>query len=124
MPRLQVILSESFDPYLNIGTEEWIFDHLDPEQQLLFLWRNENTVVIGRNQNPWNECNLARMKEDGIHLTRHRSGGGAVFHDLGNTNFTFLSPKDGYSRANNVGIILSGLNKLGISGEASGRRRR
>lgn len=120
-PRLKVILSESFNPYLNIGTEEWIFDHLDPSQQLLFLWRNEETVVIGRNQNPWSECNLARMKEDGVHLARRKSGGGAVFHDLGNTNFTFLSPKEGYSRARNVEIILAGLNSLGVKGEASGR---
>jgi lipoate-protein ligase A len=88
MNRLKVILSESFNPHLNIGTEEWIFDHLDPSQQVLFLWRNEETVVIGRNQNPWSECNLSRMKEDKVHLARRKSGGGAVFHDLGNTNFT------------------------------------
>lgn len=121
MNRLKVILSESFDPYLNIGTEEWIFDHLDPSQQLLFLWRNAETVVIGRNQNPWSECNLARMKEDEVHLARRKSGGGAVFHDLGNTNFTFLSPKEGYSRRHNVEILLGALRSLGVEGEASGR---
>jgi lipoate-protein ligase A len=121
MARLKVILSDSFNPYLNIGTEEWIFDHLDPSHQVLFLWRNEETVVIGRNQNPWSECNLARMKEDGVRLARRKSGGGAVFHDLGNTNFTFLSPKEGYSRGHNVDILLSALRELGVEGEASGR---
>lgn len=118
---LKVFLSESFHPHLNIGTEEWIFDHLDPEQQVLFLWRNEPTVVIGRTQNPWSECNLARMKEDGVHLARRRSGGGAVFHDLGNTNFTFLSPKESYKRENNLAVIFAALSTFGIRAEASGR---
>lgn len=119
--QLKVFLSDSFDPYLNLATEEWIFHNLEPTSQVLFLWRNEPTVVIGRNQNPWAECNLSYMKEDGVHLARRASGGGAVFHDLGNTNFTFLSPKDGYSRENNVQIILRALKEFGIQGEASGR---
>ncbi len=119
--KLKVFLSESFNPYLNLATEEWIFHNLDPSQQILFLWRNEETVVIGRNQNPWSECNLTKMKEDHIHLARRTTGGGAVFHDLGNTNFTFLSPKEAYSRENNVNIILEALAKFGIHGEASGR---
>ncbi|HRO67593.1 MAG TPA: lipoate--protein ligase, partial [Pseudobdellovibrionaceae bacterium] len=121
MSQLQIFLSDSLNPHLNLGTEEWIFDNLDPNQQVLFLWRNEETVVIGRNQNPWSECNLVRMKEDKVHLARRKSGGGAVFHDLGNTNFTFLSPKDAYSRDNNVQIILSALKKFGVEGQASGR---
>jgi lipoate-protein ligase A len=89
--------------------------------QVLFLWRNEETVVIGRNQNPWSECNLSKMKEDGVHLARRTTGGGAVFHDLGNTNFTFLSPKEAYRRENNVQVILQALKSFDIQGEASGR---
>lgn len=121
MAKLKVFLSDSFNPHLNLATEEWIFHNLDPEQQVLFLWRNEETVVIGRNQNPWSECNLAKMKEDKVHLARRTTGGGAVFHDLGNTNFTFLSPKEAYKRENNVAVILNALKEFGISGEASGR---
>ncbi|MGZ3769510.1 MAG: lipoate--protein ligase [Bdellovibrio sp.] len=119
--KLKVFLSDSLNPYLNLATEEWIFHNLDPSQQILFLWRNEETVVIGRNQNPWNECNLAQMKKDNVHLARRTSGGGAVFHDLGNTNFTFLSPKESYKRENNVKIIFDALKDFGITGEASGR---
>lgn len=119
--KLKVFLSDSLNPYLNLATEEWIFHNLDPSQQILFLWRNEETVVIGRNQNPWNECNLAQMKKDQVHLARRTSGGGAVFHDLGNTNFTFLSPKESYKRENNVKIIFDALKGFGITGEASGR---
>lgn len=121
MPELKVVLSDSFNPHLNLATEEWIFHNMEPTAQVLFLWRNEPTVVIGRSQNPWSECNLPKMKEENVHLARRATGGGAVFHDLGNTNFTFLSPKDGYKRDNNVQIILRALAKLGIEGEASGR---
>lgn len=121
MKKLKVFLSDSLNPHLNLATEEWIFHNLDPAQQILFLWRNEETVVIGRNQNPWSECNLAKMKEDRVHLARRTTGGGAVFHDLGNTNFTFLSPREGYKRENNVQVIFQALKQFGISGEASGR---
>lgn len=121
MTKLKVFLSDSLNPHLNLATEEWIFHNLDPSQQVLFLWRNEETVVIGRNQNPWSECNLAKMKEEKVHLARRTTGGGAVFHDLGNTNFTFLSPKEAYKRENNVQIIFNALKKFNIVGEASGR---
>jgi len=119
--KLKIFISESLNPHLNLATEEWIFHNLDPSSQVLFLWRNNNTVVIGRNQNPWSECNLAKMKEDGVTLARRTTGGGAVFHDMGNTNFTFLSPKESYRRENNIQIILSSLKGFGIQGEASGR---
>jgi lipoate-protein ligase A len=121
MSKLKVFISDSFNPYLNLATEEWIFHNLDPAMQVLFLWRNEETVVIGRNQNPWSECNLSKMKEDQVHLARRTTGGGAVFHDLGNTNFTFLSPKDAYRRENNIEVILQALQEFGIEGQASGR---
>lgn len=121
MQKLKVFLSDSLNPHLNLATEEWIFHNLDPSQQVLFLWRNEETVVIGRNQNPWSECNLAQMKSDKVHLARRTTGGGAVFHDLGNTNFTFLSPRESYKRENNVQVIFNALKNFGIQGEASGR---
>lgn len=121
MQKLKVFLSDSFNPHLNLATEEWIFHNLDPSQQVLFLWRNDNTVVIGRNQNPWSECNLVQMKSDQVHLARRTTGGGAVFHDLGNTNFTFLSPRESYKRENNIHIIFEALKTFGIQGESSGR---
>lgn len=119
--KLKVFLSDSFNPHLNLATEEWIFHNLDPSQQILFLWRNQDTVVIGRNQNPWSECNLSQMKNDNVTLARRTTGGGAVFHDLGNTNFTFLSPKEAYKRDNNIAVIFNALKNFGITGEASGR---
>lgn len=121
MSHLKIYLSDSLNPYLNLATEEWIFHNLEPSSQVLFLWRNQDTVVIGRNQNPWSECNLAKMNEDHIQLARRTTGGGAVYHDLGNSNFTFLSPKATYRKENNIQIILEALKNFGIHGEASGR---
>ncbi len=118
---LRILISETHNPWFNLATEEWIFREMDPRCQTLFLWRNAETVVIGRNQNPWSECNLAAMEADGIRLARRTTGGGAVFHDLGNTNFTFLSPKEGYSRARNLEIVVRALEKFGIEARASGR---
>ncbi|MBU8895210.1 lipoate--protein ligase [Corallococcus sp. H22C18031201] len=120
-PRIRILVSETFNPWFNLATEDWIFREMDSSTQTLFLWRNAETVVIGRNQNPWSECNLKRMEEDNIFLARRTSGGGAVFHDLGNTNFTFLSPKQGYDKSANVTILLDALRRLGVSAEASGR---
>lgn len=121
MHKLKVFLSDSFNPHLNLATEEWIFHHMEPDTQVLFLWRNEETVVIGRTQNPWSECNLNQMKADHVHLARRTTGGGAVFHDLKNTNFTFLSPREGYKRENNIQILLEALKGFGVVAEASGR---
>ncbi len=121
MNPLRILVSQSHNPWFNLATEEWIFRQMNSEIQTLFLWRNADCVVIGRNQNPWTECKLARMQDDGVLLARRTSGGGAVFHDLGNTNFTFLSPRTGYDRKINLGIVLRALARFGITAEASGR---
>ena len=120
-PKLRVLVSETHNPWFNIATEEWIFRDMDPSVQTLFLWRNAETVVIGRNQNPWSECNLSRMETDSVQLARRASGGGAVFQDLGNTCFTFLSPRRAYNRDTNNRIVLAALASFGINAEASGR---
>lgn len=119
--KLKVFLSDTHDPWFNLATEDYIFRDMDPEVSVLFLWRNENTVVIGRFQNPWAECNLEKMEVDGIKLARRQSGGGAVFHDLGNTNFTFMSGKNNYDKARNNRIITNALKKFNVIAMASGR---
>jgi lipoate-protein ligase A len=91
------------------------------DQRVLFLWRNADTVVIGRAQNPWKECNLNKMEQEKVTLARRQSGGGAVFHDLGNTNFTFMAGKPEYNKEVSTGIVLEGLKKLNIEGYANGR---
>ena len=119
--KLRILKSEVTNPWFNLATEDWIFQELDPGSHTLFLWRNAETVVIGRSQNPWIECKTEKMEQDGVYLARRQSGGGAVFHDLGNTNFTFLSPKKDYNQDANFQIIINALKKLGIEATQSGR---
>lgn len=121
MSTLRLLLSESNDPWFNLAVEECIFRQMPATQRVLFLWRNAETVVIGRAQNPWKECNTRRMAEDGIRLARRSSGGGAVFHDLGNCCFTFLAGKPEYDKSVSTEIILRALTSLGVPAEASGR---
>ena len=121
MSTLRLLLSESHDPWFNLAVEECIFRQMPATQRVLFLWRNAETVVIGRSQNPWKECNTRRMEEDNIRLARRSSGGGAVFHDLGNCCFTFMAGKPECDKSVSTAIILNALSALGIPAEASGR---
>jgi lipoyltransferase and lipoate-protein ligase len=121
MAKLRVFLSTSFNPWFNLAVEDGIFRQMPADSHVLFLWRNADTVVIGRSQNPWRECNTRLMEEEGVKLARRQSGGGAVFHDLGNTNFTFMAGKPGYNKHISTNIILDALQSLNIKAKASGR---
>lgn len=121
MSVLRLLISDSHDPWFNLAVEDCIFRQMDPSQRVLFLWRNADTVVIGRAQNPWKECNTRRMELDGVKLARRSSGGGAVFHDLGNTCFTFMAGKPDYDKTVSTQIILRALHALGVEATASGR---
>ncbi len=121
MLKARCFISEVNDPFFNLATEDWIFNDISHDGPILFLWRNNSSVVIGRNQNPWAECNLNKIKENNVNLVRRQSGGGAVYQDLGNTNFTFLSSRKDYDRKRNFDIIINSLSKFGIIAEQSGR---
>jgi lipoate---protein ligase len=114
-------LSHDLDPMTNLALEAWLFERAPLTSPILFLWRNASTVVIGRAQNPWLECDLDQMQRDHVTLARRVSGGGAVFHDLGNTNFTFIHPTQAYDRHRNLTLLCELLQSLGIPAEVSGR---
>ena len=119
--RIALFEGSSFDPHYNLAVEQHLLETVDAGTCVLYLWQNENTVVIGRNQNPWAECRTTLLEEEGGQLARRLSGGGAVFHDLGNLNFTFLVPQGDYDLDRQLGVITEAVRRLGLHAERSGR---
>ena len=110
------------DPFSNLAMEEYLFNCVEnAEKIILYLWQNEDTVVIGRNQNAYTECNADYVIAKGIHVVRRITGGGAVFHDLGNLNYSLILPKYLYKPCCAEKMLLAALNGLGITAAASGR---
>ena len=119
--KLQIFESFGYNPHENLALEKFLLDRVTPVCCILYLWQNQNTVVIGRNQNAWAECRLAALEEAGGKLARRLSGGGAVFHDLGNLNFTFLMPEEDYDEGRQLSVIQKACAYSGIHVEKSGR---
>jgi len=119
--KTKIIFSTSFDPWYNLALEEYLLRHVEKNQVILYLWQNQNTVVIGRNQNAWKECRCSQLEQDGGKLARRLSGGGAVFHDLGNLNFTMIMDRGHYDLEKQLRVILEAVKKLNIKAEFSGR---
>ena len=119
--KLKLYRGQSFDPFFNLAVEEYLLQNTDEGCCTLYLWQNQNTVVIGRNQNAFKECRTTLLENEGGKLARRLSGGGAVFHDLGNLNFTFLVPTADYDLDKQLKVIELACEKLGVKVERSGR---
>lgn len=118
------IKNESNDPHFNLALEEYVLKEMDPTQDYLILWQNEPSVIIGRNQNTLEEINKEYVDEHKINVVRRLSGGGAVYHDLGNLNFTFITTSTDEIRNNFRRFqepVVQALARLGVSAEQSGR---
>ena len=119
--KIRLFRSGCTDPYRNLAVEEYLMEAVQPGECMLYLWQNQNTVVIGRNQNPWKECRTSVLEGEGGRLARRLSGGGAVFHDLGNLNFTFLVNEEDYDLDRQLRVIETACRGLGLNVERSGR---
>lgn len=107
-----VFVSQSSDVFTNLALEDWLYRNFDlTNHHVMLLWRNAPCVVIGRHQNPWLEANLGPLAERGIEVARRNSGGGTVYHDDGNLNFTFFTPRERYNRKQNLQLIGQALHR-------------
>lgn len=118
---LRYYRAPGFLPYRNQALEEYFLDMVPSNTCMLYLWQNRKTVVLGQNQNAWQECRVNKLEGEGGHVARRLSGGGAVFHDLGNLNFTFLAQSPVYDVNRQLEVILRACQSLGISAQRSGR---
>ncbi|MGI6045290.1 MAG: lipoate--protein ligase [Eggerthellaceae bacterium] len=121
MAKPLVYQTTSTDPCRNIATERVLMDAVGPGECILYLWQNRNTIVIGRNQNAWKECRVAEFEKDGGRIVRRLSGGGAVFHDMGNLNFTFIAHKQDYDFSRQMKVLCDAVRSFGLEAEFTGR---
>lgn len=109
------------DGWLNLARDGYFLENNKKGDVILYFYVNKNAVIIGRNQNAWKECSIANMDADGVQLVRRHSGGGAVFHDNGNLNFSFIMDEKHYDLNRQMRVILNAVSKLGLKAELSGR---
>ena len=120
---MQQIINPSADPYFNMALEEYCIMHLPAQDDYFMLWQNPAAVIVGRNQNTLEEVNASYMEEQGIAVVRRLSGGGAVYHDPGNLNFTFVveENQDFNNFEKFTRPVIRTLQRIGISAENNGR---
>ena len=119
--RTACLIARGTDPYRNLAIEKHLMDTLPEETAILYLWQNSHTIVVGRNQNPWYECKVDAFWESGGRIVRRLSGGGAVYHDLGNLNFTFIVPKTEFDVPKQLSVIRLAVGSFGLEAYHSGR---
>lgn len=112
------------DPAFNLAAEEYVFEHMPVDRAYFMLWQNDNAIIIGKHQNTLAEINQKFVSEHGIKVVRRLSGGGAVYHDLGNLNFTFIANAENLDQLNFKVFcqpVIDALSKIGVSAEVNGR---
>lgn len=115
------VMTDSADPYYNLAVESRLMNYASEGECVLFLWQNDNTIVVGRNQDVYAECRAEEFRKAGGHIARRRSGGGAVYHDLGNLNFSIISVQNETDRTSYQELVERALKNLSIDIQYNGR---
>ena len=121
---MRYLLNKTTDTYFNLALDEYVMKNLDVGEDYFILWQNQPSVIIGKNQNTVEEVDVAFAEENGITIARRVTGGGAVYQDFGNLNFTIITNVDDISKVDFKKYVLpvvEALATLGIKAEASGR---
>lgn len=114
-------VSSETDAWENLAIEAYLATKIVPESVGLYLWQNRKTVVIGRSQNPWRECCVGLLEQEAGQLARRSTGGGAVYQDMGNLNFTFLTPAELYDVERQLSVVQAACREMGIAAFFTGR---
>lgn len=121
---MRYLINQSTDPYFNLALDEYAMKNIDVGEDYFFLWQNQPSIIIGKNQNTLEEINPHFVEENNIKVARRVSGGGAVYHDFGNLNFTFITNIEDVGKVNfkkYVQPVIDALKSMGVNAEASGR---
>lgn len=120
---MRYIRSQSNNPSFNLAMEQYVFDRLSKQEDVFMLWQNDNSIIVGVNQNTIAEINASYVNENKVNVVRRLSGGGAMYQDLGNVNFTFISKGKGqiFDFSSFVTPIINALATIGIEAKSSGR---
>ena len=119
--KLKIIHAEGLYPHRNQAIEKYLLDTCKEGEMILYLWANDKTVFIGKNQNAYTQCRVSPLLSDGGYIARRFTGGGAVYHDRGNLNFTFITCRDDYDVTSQFAVMTSAMRSLGFDAEVNGR---
>ena len=117
---MRLICSKEHSPAQNLALEEFLYRNR-PDGVTLLLYRNAPSVVCGRNQNPWQEADTLWCRDNNVPVYRRLSGGGTVYHDLGNVNYAFFVPRCDYEPDRFVGVAVTALRSLGVEAVIQGQ---
>ncbi|WKY46757.1 lipoate--protein ligase [Eubacteriaceae bacterium ES3] len=112
------------DPEINLAFEEYVFNNMDQNESYFLLWQNDNAIIVGKHQNTIEEINQEYVKENNIKVVRRLTGGGAVYHDMGNLNFTFIvndNNTEDFDFKSFTKPVVDALNSLGVKAEFNSR---
>jgi lipoate-protein ligase A len=116
-----ILESSTQDVYRNLAIEEYLMDHVTDLGPILFLWQSDCAVVLGKNQNPWQECRLDLMENERVPMARRVSGGGTVYHDAGNLNYCVITTRESYREEQAYSLVFQALETFGITAEKTGK---